>query len=305
MQGKGWLKCVALAVALWGGIGLAAGGQGREAGPDDAAGAVAMQKEMPMPDLRSAAFVLADQDTGRILLEQNADDVVPIASITKLMTAIVVLDAAQSLSEELSVNNDDIDRLRGSRSRLPVGSRLSREDMLRLALMSSENRAASALARHYRGGREAFVVAMNVKARLLGLDDTHFVDSTGLDARNVSSARDLVRLVSAAARYPLIREFSTTDAYAVKVRGRERRFGNTNGLVRSPDWRIGVSKTGYIREAGRCLVMQAWMLGRPMIVVLLDSFGRYTRTADAKRIKQWLESGAAQLRAALAADSSS
>ena len=256
------------------------------------------------PALKSSAFVLADQATGQLLLEQNADDVVPIASITKLMTAMVVLDGNQSLSDELTIGRDDIDRLRGSRSRLPVGTRLSREEMLRLALMSSENRAASALARHHPGGLKAFVKAMNAKARQMGLQDTRFVDSTGLHAENVSSGRDLVRLVAKAARYPLIREFSTTEAHEVKVGRKFRRFGNTNGLVRNPEWRISLSKTGYIREAGRCLVMQAWMQGRPMIFVLLDSIGRYTRTADARRIKQWLESGAVQLRAALAQESS-
>ena len=256
------------------------------------------------PELKSAAFVLADQTSGQMLLERNADDVVPIASITKLMTAMVVLDGRQSLAEELTVTSADIDRLRGSRSRLPVGTRLSREEMLRLALMSSENRAASALARLYPGGINAFVKSMNVKARQMGLQDTRFVDSTGLDADNVSSARDMVRQVAKAARYPLIREFSTTEAHEVKVGHKFRRFGNTNGLVRNPEWRISLSKTGYIREAGRCLVMQAWMQGRPMIFVLLDSIGRYTRTADARRIKQWLESGAVELRAALGQESS-
>ena len=256
------------------------------------------------PELKSSAFVLADEASGQLLLERNADEVVPIASITKLMTAMVVLDGSQSLFEEITISGADIDRLRGSRSRLPVGTRLSREEMLRLALMSSENRAASALARHYPGGMPAFVRAMNAKARQMGLEDTRFVDSTGLHAGNVSSARDLVRLVGKAARYPLIREFSTTDAYQVKVGRRFRRFGNTNGLVGNPDWRISLSKTGYIREAGRCLVMQAWMQGRPMIFVLLDSFGRYTRTADARRIKQWLESGAVQQRADLGQESS-
>ncbi len=257
------------------------------------------------PALRSEAFLLADQTTGQVLLERNADEVVPIASITKLMTAMVVLDAAQGLSDTLRVSRDDIDTLRGSRSRLPIGARLSREDMLRLALMSSENRAAAALARHYPGGTAGFIEAMNVKARLLGLEDTHFVEPTGLSARNVSSARDLVRMVGAAARYPLIRSFSTAESYEVSINGRTRRFGNTNGLVKSPDWRIGVSKTGYIREAGRCLVMQAWIMDRPMIVVLLDSFGKYTRTADAKRIKRWIESGAVHQQASIPRDSSS
>ena len=247
-----------------------------------------------LPELRSAAFMLADQETGQVILEQNAEQAVPIASITKLMTAMVVLDAAQGLSERLEVTRDDIDRLRSSRSRLPVGSVLAREDMLRLALMASENRAATALARHFPGGRKVFIEAMNRKAGQLGLHDTRFVDSTGLHAGNVASARDLVRLVAAAARYPLIREFSTTESHCVQLRRRSRCLGNTNELVRNPAWQIGVSKTGYIREAGRCLVMQAWLLGRPMIVVLLDSYGKYTRTADARRIRKWIESAVVQ-----------
>ena len=242
------------------------------------------------PSLRSAAFLVADQGTGQILLQRNAGAALPIASITKLMTAMVVLDAKQGLSERIRISREDIDLVKGSRSRLPVGVSLSREEMLRLALMASENRAASALARHYPGGSAAFVAAMNRKARAIGLQDTRFHDSTGLSAGNVASARDLVRMVTAASRYPLIREFSTAENYAVDLNHRWRRFANTNALVRNPDWEIGVSKTGYINESGRCLVMQAWLLDRPMIIVLLDSFGKHTRTADARRIKAWLES---------------
>ncbi len=240
------------------------------------------------PELRSRSFIVADQFSGRVLLERNAGRVAPIASLTKLMTAMVVLDAHQSLKDELSVTYQDVDTLRHSRSRLSVGARLSREEMLRLALMSSENRAASSLARHYPGGMRAFVKAMNAKARALGLTRTHFVESTGLSAGNVSTARDLARLVQAASRYPLIREFSTEEAFAVDVKGRQRQFRNTNGLVRDPHWEIGLSKTGYIKEAGRCLVMQAWLKGRPVLIVLLDSFGKYTRTADARRLRKWL-----------------
>ncbi len=246
------------------------------------------------PLLHSAAFMIADQATGNVLLEKNSDAVLPIASITKLMTAMVVLDARLSLTDILTIASDDVDTLRGSSSHVPVGTELPREDMLRLALMSSENRAASALARHYPGGLPAFVTAMNRKAVSLGLRETRFMDSTGLNSANVSSARDLVKMVSAASRYPLIREFSTTANYTVSLNGRPRQFNNTNALVSSPDWQIGVSKTGFINESGKCLVMQAWLLNKPMIIVLLDSFGRFTRVADAQRVKRWLESAAVQ-----------
>jgi len=240
------------------------------------------------PDLRSRSFIIVDQFSGRVLLERDSTRVAPIASLTKLMTAMVVLDRQQSLKDELTVTSLDVDTLRHSRSRLPVGARLTREEMLRLALMSSENRAASALARSYPGGMRAFVNAMNAKARALGMTRTHYAESTGLSAGNVSTAGDLARLVQAASRYPLIREFSTEDAYAVDIKGRQHEFHNTNGLVRDPDWEIGLSKTGYIKEAGRCLVMQAWLQGRPVLIVLLDSFGKYTRTADARRLRKWL-----------------
>jgi D-alanyl-D-alanine endopeptidase (penicillin-binding protein 7) len=252
------------------------------------------------PVLGSAAFVVASQTTGKVIFEKDADVAMPIASITKLMTAMVVLDARQSLAQMLTVTDADIDRLKGTGSRLAIGTRLSREAMLNLALMSSENRAASALARHYPGGAKAFVAAMNIKARMIGLSDTHFADSTGLDPNNVSSARDLARMVSAASTYPLIREFSTADERMVRVGKRTHRFGNSNSLVRDPGWDVALSKTGFIREAGRCLVMQAWVRDEPMIIVLLNSEGRYTRTADAKRIKQWLETAGVQRTAALA-----
>jgi len=211
----------------------------------------------------------------------------------------VVLDARLSLTETITVTSDDVDTLRNSSSHVPVGTELAREDMLRLALMSSENRASSALARNYPGGYQAFVAAMNRKAASLGLRDTRFSDATGLNSANVSSARDLVKMVSAASRYPLIREFSTTANYVVHLNGRPRQFNNTNALVSSPDWQIGVSKTGFINESGKCLVMQAWLLNKPMIIVLLDSFGRFTRVADAQRVKRWLESAAVQQKLAL------
>jgi D-alanyl-D-alanine endopeptidase (penicillin-binding protein 7) len=252
-----------------------------------------------MPVLGSSAFYVMNQHTGEVLLERNGTSVLPIASITKLMTAMVVLESGQRLSEPLVINEGDIDRLKGTGSRLSLGTTLTREDMLHLALMSSENRAASALARNYPGGEAAFVEAMNVKARLLGLWDTRFHDSTGLNPANVSSPRDLAKLVAASASFPLIREFSTAHERYVDVNGRSLRFGNTNGLVRSPEWAISVSKTGYISEAGRCLVMQTWLHQQPVVMVLMDSTGRYTRTADAKRVRKWLEQTATQ-RVALA-----
>ncbi|AYH42316.1 serine hydrolase [Azoarcus sp. DN11] len=247
-----------------------------------------------LPHLRSTAFLVMNQNTGHVILEKKSDSVLPIASITKLMTAMVVLDGGQSLAEEITISEGDIDTLKGTGSRLSLGTRLSREEMLHLALMSSENRAASSLARHYPGGEAAFVAAMNVKARMIGLTDTHFSDPTGLTPANVSSPHDLARMVSAASTYPLIREFSTTSERYVQIGSRVHRFGNTNSLVRSPDWEIGVQKTGYIREAGRCLVMQAWLMSQPVIFVLMDSEGRYSRTADAVRIKKWLEAAGPQ-----------
>jgi serine-type D-Ala-D-Ala endopeptidase (penicillin-binding protein 7) len=241
------------------------------------------------PALRSTSALVTDQSSGAVLLEKNAHVIVPIASITKLMTAMVVLDAKLGLSDTLTIESADVDLLKGSRSHLRVGTQLSRDDMLRLALMASENRAASSLSRHYPGGRDAFVAAMNEKARALGLTETRFEDPTGLTSANVSSARDLARLVAAAHQYPLIREFSTTPEYEFAINGRPRMFHNTNRLVRNSDWNIGLSKTGYISEAGKCLVMQAWVKNRPTIIVLLDSQGRLTRIGDANRIKRWME----------------
>ena len=241
------------------------------------------------PRLSSAAFYVVNQNTGEVLLQQGARHVMPIASITKLMTAIVVLESRSSLDEVLTITNEDIDYLKGTSSRLGVGTRLTREEMLQLALMSSENRAASALARNYPGGRAAFVETMNAQARLFGMGDTRFYDSTGLTPRNISSPRDLSQLVMAAARYPLIREFTTATERYVYVDGQAKRFRNTNGLVRSADWNISVSKTGYISEAGRCLVMQAWMSGQPLVIVLMDADGRNMRTVDAQRVRLWLE----------------
>jgi serine-type D-Ala-D-Ala endopeptidase (penicillin-binding protein 7) len=245
--------------------------------------------------LKSAAVVVQDQSSGEVLFEKNSDAVLPIASITKLMTAMVVLDAQLPLTETLTIGDEDVDTLKGTRSRLKVGTQLSREDMLLLALMASENRAASALSHHYPGGAAAFIEAMNHKAAAIGLKDTRFSDPTGLTAANVSSARDLTKMVSAASHYPLIRELSTTSERTMLVGGRPIAFHNTNTLVRSPasGWEIAVSKTGYIREAGKCLVMQAWLNNKPVVIVLLDSWGRLTRIGDANRIKRWIENASA------------
>jgi D-alanyl-D-alanine endopeptidase (penicillin-binding protein 7) len=248
------------------------------------------------PILQSASALVVDQSSGAVLFEKNASAQVPIASITKLMTAMVALDANPDMQQEMTISQDDVDTHKGTHSRLRVGTRLTREEMLRLALMSSENRAAAALSRYYPGGREEFVTAMNRKAEELGLSDTHFEDPTGLTAANVSSARDLTKLAAAAHGYPSIREFSTTAEYKVLIAGRPSSFHNTNSLVRNDGWEIGLSKTGYISEAGKCLVMQAWLNNKPLIIVLLDSWGKLTRVADANRIKRWVESASLQQR---------
>jgi len=241
------------------------------------------------PVLVSAAAAVVRQSSDTPVFSKNGSTQVSIASITKLMTAMVVLDARQKLSEKLTITNDDIDTLKGSSSRLAVGTRLTREQMLQLALMSSENRAASALARHYPGGTRGFVKAMNIKARMLGLDETTFVDSTGLNPDNVSTPEELARLVASAATYPLIRDFSTTVERQVKVGKNTLRFANTNSLVREEKWSVGLSKTGFIREAGRCVVMQLWIKDEPIILVLMNASGSFARNIDAKRVKQWLE----------------
>ena len=223
-----------------------------------------------------------------MLFSKNSEAVLPIASLTKLMTAVVVTEAQLPLDETITITDEDIDTEKGSRSRLRVGTQLRREDMLHLALMSSENRAANALGRSYPGGLPAFVAAMNRKARALGMNDTHYVEPTGLSSRNQSSARDLATLVKAAHEVPLIRELSTSPEYMVEVGNRNVQFRNTNGLVKSPEWEIGLQKTGYISEAGRCLVMQAKMAGRHLIMVFLDSAGKYSRIGDAERVRRWI-----------------
>jgi D-alanyl-D-alanine endopeptidase (penicillin-binding protein 7) len=246
--------------------------------------------------LKSQAALIMDAQQERILFHKNPDKVMPIASITKLMTAIVVLDAQLPLDEEIFIEAADVDILKNTRSRLRVGTSLTREEMLRLALMSSENRAAATLGRNYPGGTRAFVDAMNRKAFELGMGSSYFVDSTGLNRANVSTARDLAKLVSAAYDYEIIREFSTTAAHAVEFEDDDHsvQFVNSNNLVRSTNWEIAVSKTGFLSEAGRCLVMQAKITGKPIIIVLLDSLGKNTRLGDANRIKKWMEIGFAR-----------
>ncbi len=246
--------------------------------------------------LRSNIAYVQDLETSTVLFSKNESIVAPIASISKLMTALVVVDANQPLDEVLEITSDDIDRVRHAPSRLNVGTRLTRADMLHLALMSSENRAANALGRHYPGGLPAFARAMNAKARALGMYDTHFVEPTGLSSQNVSSPRDLVRMIRAAAQRPLIHRYSTDTEYQVRVgNGRVEQFRNTNALVRNDDWDIKVSKTGFINEAGECLVMLTRVNGRDLAIVLLNSQGKYSRIGDAVRLRTLLQKEVAML----------
>lgn len=261
------------------------------------------------PDLRSSMALVVDEKTGEVFYAKNQDMRTPIASITKLMTAMVTLDARLPLNEKITISSDDVDRVKGTHSRLNLGATLTRYQLLQLALMSSENRAAAALARSYPGGTAAFVAAMNRKAQRLGMNDTHFVDSTGLRSENQSTADDLAKMVKAAHSYTTIGEITTTSSYDVQVpvykrhkalaRGgvvhRSIAYRNTNKLVSDRDWEIGLSKTGYISEAGHCLVMQANIANQPLIIVLLDSEGKYTRIGDANRLKRWLENSFASL----------
>ena len=243
--------------------------------------------------LRSAVVLVQDAASGETLIAKNQGAVLPIASITKLMTAMVILDSGVNLEQRVAISSEDNDIVKGTRSRLRPGTVLTRDELLLLALMSSENRAAFSLARTFPGGTSAFVAAMNAKAQALGMTDSRFVDPTGLSSGNVSSARDLARMVGAAHEYPLIRQYSTRESATVQALGRPLAYRNTNGLVRSAHWEIGLSKTGYISEAGRCLVMRVRMASREVNVVLLDSWGRLSRVGDANRIKKWLESSAA------------
>ncbi len=239
-------------------------------------------------DLKSSVALVMDQETNEVLFSKNSKAVLPIASLTKLMTALVVAEAKLPLSEVLTVSQDDVDTEKGSRSRLKVGTQLTRGEMMHLALMSSENRAAHALGRHYPGGLAAFVAAMNRKSIELGMANTRYVEPTGLSSQNQSSARDLATLVKAAHGYPLIRQLSTSPEHEVAVGHRQLQFHNTNRLVTNPEWDIGLQKTGYISEAGRCLVMQAKLAGRQVIMVFLDSAGKYSRLGDAERVRKWV-----------------
>jgi D-alanyl-D-alanine endopeptidase (penicillin-binding protein 7) len=259
------------------------------------------QPVLPAPDpaklrgMRSAAALVVEQEQEQPLYAKNTDVPMPIASITKLMTAMLVLDAQLPFDEPITISKEDVDTLRGTRSKLQVGLTLTRQELLQLALMASENRAAAALARTYPGGAPAFVAAMNRKAKALGMMDTQFVDSTGLNSANVSTAQDLVKMVKASYGYELIREYTTAPSYAVALRkSRYLPFHNSNRLVKSKSWDIGLSKTGYIRDSGRCLVMQVRIAEQKLIIVLLDSWGKYTRIADANRIKRWIETGLAR-----------
>jgi D-alanyl-D-alanine endopeptidase (penicillin-binding protein 7) len=242
------------------------------------------------PDVRSHTFYVYDEAAAAVLAARNEKVAVPVASITKLVTALVVLDAGQSLHQTLTITADDVRGTAGQTSRLPVGTKLTREDLLRLALMSSENRAAHALCRNYPQGKAACVKAMNHKAAALRMSTAHFVEPTGLSSGNVASAADLARLVMAAAANPTVSEFSTSPRHTVTINRHAVEFRNTNLLVENPGWQVDVQKTGYISEAGRCLVMQAVIDGRPVVFVLLNSSGKYTRIADAKRVRTWLES---------------
>jgi D-alanyl-D-alanine endopeptidase (penicillin-binding protein 7) len=230
-----------------------------------------------------------DQMTGECLIQKQAEAIMPIASITKLMTAMVVLDAKMDLKESITISSEDVDTLRHSHSHLPVNTLLTRGDALLLALMASENRSAHALGRTYPGGLGAFVAAMNTKAQSLGLIETHFIDPAGIHCGNVSSAKDLARMVDAAYHYSIIRKYTTCKKTSIRLDRRTLQFHNTNHLIGNPRWQIGLSKTGFIDEAGRCLVMQSQVAKRPVLIVLLDSQGKLTRYGDANRIKQWLE----------------
>ena len=238
--------------------------------------------------LRSSVALVVDQETNEVLFSKNPGVVLPIASITKLMTALVVAEAALPMDELLTVGPDDVQATAGSKSRLKEGTQLTRSDMLHLSLMASENRAAHVLGRTYPGGMPRFVNAMNGKAQLLGMSSTRYVEPTGLSSSNQSSAQDLTRLVRAAFLHPIIRELSTSLEMVVAMGEKSVQFRNSNGLVHNPDWDIGLQKTGYISAAGRCVVMQAQLAGRKLILVLLDSAGKYSRMGDAERLRRWL-----------------
>ena len=248
-------------------------------------------KKSPKLIVRSSKVMVVNQDSGKVIYQKNAYSKAPIASLTKLMTAMVIIDSGIDLNAKVKISKLDIDRLKWTGSRITIGTKLSRFQLLKISLMSSDNRAASALSRSYPSGKNGFIKAMNIKALQLGMHNSKFKDPTGLDKRNISTARDLVRMVGAAYQYPLIRKMTTTVSGKVRV-GRKKQsigFMNTNSLVRKGQWNIGLSKTGFIREAGRCLVMQTVINNQAVIMVLLNSYGKYTRIADAKRIRRWME----------------
>ncbi|SFC37342.1 murein-DD-endopeptidase. Serine peptidase. MEROPS family S11 [Polaromonas sp. OV174] len=241
-------------------------------------------------DLKSSVALVIDQDTREVLFSKNDHAVLPIASLTKLMTGVIISGAKLPMDEMITVAQDDVDTEKGSRSRLRVGTTLSRGELLHLALMSSENRAAHALGRTYPGGLATFVNLMNAKAKMLGMNDTSYVEPTGLSSRNQSSAQDLATLVNAAHGDPMLRELTTSTGYQVEVGKHMLQYNNTNRLVKNPDWDIGLQKTGYISEAGQCLVMQTKIAGRKLIMVFLDSAGKLSRLGDAERVRRWVES---------------
>jgi D-alanyl-D-alanine endopeptidase (penicillin-binding protein 7) len=243
-------------------------------------------------DLRSSVALVIDQETQQVLLSKNDSAVLPIASITKLMTGLIISEAKLPMEEMITITQDDVDTEKGSSSRLRVGTSLSRGELMHLALMSSENRAAHALGRTYPGGLSAFVQAMNARAKLLGMNGTSYVEPTGLSSRNQSTAQDLARLVGVAANDSMLSELSTSPGHQVAVGRRTLQFSNTNRLIRHPEWEIGLQKTGYISEAGQCLVMQAKVAGRKLIMVFLDSAGKLSRIGDAERVRRWLETQA-------------
>ncbi len=240
-------------------------------------------------DLRSSSVLILDQDTQEVLFSKNDSAVLPIASLTKLMTGLIISEGQLPMDEMITITQDDVDTEKGSRSRLRVGTSLSRGELLHLALMSSENRAAHALGRTYPGGLATFVKLMNAKAAALNMKDTRYVEPTGLSSSNQSSAQDLAILVSVSSKDRLLSELSTSPGYQVAVGRRTLQFNNTNRLVSSPQWEIGLQKTGYISEAGQCLVMQTKVAGRKLIMVFLDSIGKYSRLGDAERVRRWVE----------------
>ena len=240
-------------------------------------------------DLKSSVAYVIDQDTNEVLLSKNDQAILPIASITKLMTGVVLSEAKLSMDESITITQDDVDTEKGSSSRLKVGTTLTRGELLHLSLMASENRAAHALGRTYPGGLHAFVELMNAKAISLGMRDTRYIEPTGLSSKNQSSAKDLATLVSFAYQDSLLRELSTSPSYQVEVGNHTLNYKTTNRLIKNPNWDIGLQKTGYISEAGQCLVMQAKIAGRKLIMVFLDSAGKLSRIADAERVRRWVE----------------